>query len=136
MKDNLINIKIESLKSEFDMLDNPMDKYQYIIDLGKEKENLSKDIRTDKNLIKGCASQAWMHIESKINPIKIITDSDALIVKGLLGILEKLVNESNVDDIKKLNGSEILNNIGLGYSISSQRTNGFIGAVNKIKMEL
>ena len=136
MKDNLIHIKIESLKSEFDMLDNPMDKYQYIIDLGKEKENLSKDIRTDKNLIKGCVSQAWMYIESKINPIKIITDSDALIVKGLLGILEKLVNESNVDDIKKLNGSEILNNIGLGYSISSQRTNGFIGAVNKIKMEL
>ena len=136
MKDNSITIKIESLKSEFEILGNPMDKYKYIIDLGKEKENLSQDIRIEKNLIKGCVSQAWMQIESKINPIKIITDSDALIVKGLLGILEKLVNESNVDDIKKLNGSEILNNIGLGYSISSQRTNGFIGAVNKIKMEL
>ena len=136
MKDNLIHIKIESLKSEFDMLDNPMDKYQYIIDLGNEKEVVSQNIRKEQNLIKGCVSQAWMHFESRINPIKIITDSDALIVKGLLSILEKLVNESSIEDIKKLNGSEILNNIGLGYSISSQRTNGFIGALNKIKMEI
>ena len=61
---NSINIKIENLKSEFDMLDNPMDKYQYIIDLGKEKESISQNIRTEENLIKGCVSQAWMDIES------------------------------------------------------------------------
>ena len=133
---NSINTKIENLKTEFDVLDNPMDKYQYIIDLGKEKESVSQNIRIEENLIKGCVSQAWMHIESRINPIKIITDSNALIVKGLLRILENLVNESNVDEIKEINGSEILNDIGLGYSISSQRTNGFIGAVNKIKMGL
>ena len=133
---NSINTKIENLKTEFDVLDNPMDKYQYIIDLGKDKESVSQNIRIEENLIKGCVSQAWMHIESRINPIKIITDSDALIVKGLLRILENLVNESNVVEIKEINGSEILNDIGLGYSISSQRTNGFIGAVNKIKMEL
>ena len=77
-----------------------------------------------------------MHIESSQNPIKVITDSDALIVKGLLVILERLVNNSNIDEIKKLDGAKILNDIGLGYSISSQRTNGFVGAVNKIRMEL
>ena len=133
---NLVNSKIEFLKSEFEILDNPMDKYQYIIDLGKEKEDISENIRQEENLVKGCVSQAWMRIESKNNPIKIITDSDALIVRGLLAILERLVNDSNIDDIKKLDGSNILNEIGLGYSISSQRTNGFVGAVNKIKMEL
>jgi len=133
---NLVNSKIEFLRSEFEILDNPMDKYQYIIDLGKEKEDISENIRQEGNLIKGCVSQAWMRIESKNNPIKIITDSDALIVRGLLAILERLVNDSNIDDIKKLDGSNILNEIGLGYSISSQRTNGFVGAVNKIKMEL
>ena len=132
---NSINIKIENLKSEFDVLDNPMDKYQYIIDLGKEKESVSENIRVEKNLIKGCVSQAWMSIKSRSTPIVIATDSDALIVKGLLSILEKLVNGSSVDEIKKIDGSEILNDIGLGYSISSQRTNGFVGAVNKIKME-
>ena len=131
---NSINEKIENLKSEFDLLDNPMDKYQYIIDLGKEKDDIFKEIRLEKNLIKGCVSQAWMHIESKQNPIKIITDSDALIVRGLLNILERLVNNSSTDEIKELDGSKILNDIGLGYSISSQRTNGFVGAVNKIKM--
>ena len=133
---NSINIKIENLKSEFDMLDNPMDKYQYIIDLGKEKESASQNIRTEENLIKGCVSQAWMNIESKNDPVKIKTDSDALIVKGLLNILERLVNDSSVNEINDLDGSKILNDIGLGYSISSQRTNGFVGAVNKIKMEL
>ena len=128
--------KIEELKSEFDILDNPMDKYQYIIDLGKAKNNISNNIRLEQNLIKGCVSQAWMHIESSQNPIKVITDSDALIVKGLLAILERLVNNSNIDEIKKLDGGKILSDIGLGYSISSQRTNGFVGAVNKIRMEL
>ena len=111
---NSINIRIENLKSEFDIFDNPMDRYEYIIDLGKNKQDV-KNIRQDKNLIKGCVSKAWMHINPNTSSVEINTDSDALIVKGLLGILEKLVNESNVDDIKKLNGSEILNNIGLGY---------------------
>jgi len=132
----MISSKIENLKSEFNVLDNPMDKYQYIIDLGKDKNKISQNIRSNENLIKGCVSQAWMYIESKGNSIKIITDSDALIVKGLLSILEVLVNDSSIDEIKNLNGSEILNDIGLGYSISSQRTNGFVGAVNKIKMEI
>ena len=131
----MINTKIEHLKSEFNILDNPMEKYQHIIDLGKDKEKTSHDIRQNENLIKGCVSQAWMHIQSRENPITIITDSDALIVRGLLSILERLVNDSSIEDIKKLNGSNILNEIGLGYSISSQRTNGFVGAVNKIKME-
>ena len=130
-----MNTRIKELKSEFEILDNPMDKYQHIIDLGKNKEEVSQDIRQADNLIKGCVSQAWMHIESKDNPIIIATDSDALIVKGLLKILERLVNDSSIEDIKKLDGSKILNDIGLGYSISSQRTNGFIGAINKIKSE-
>lgn len=132
----MISLKIENLKSEFNILDNPMDKYQYIIDLGKEKNKTNKNIRSDENLIKGCVSQAWMYIESRNNPVMIITDSDALIVKGLLSILETLVNGSSIDEIQSLNGSKILNDIGLGYSISSQRTNGFVGAVNKIKMEI
>lgn len=130
-----INNKIEELKTEFNILDNPMDKYQYIIDLGKEK-TLTKDIRLEKNLIKGCVSQAWMDIKFTGDALKIITDSDALIVRGLLSILERLVNESNINEVKKINGSKILNEIGLGYSISSQRTNGFVGAINKIKLEL
>ena len=133
MKDS-INTKIDILKSEFDILDNPMDKYQYIIDLGKEKISMYQNIRQEDNLIKGCVSKAWMHIKSKNEPIKIITDSDAVIVRGLLSILERLVNDSSINDIKKLDGSNILKDIGLGYSISSQRTNGFVGAVNKIKI--
>ena len=130
-----MDAKIKDLKSEFEILDNPMDKYQHIIDLGKNKAAISEDIRSDNNLIKGCVSQAWMYMESKNTPVKIITDSDALIVRGLLSILERLVNNSSIEEIRNLDGSKILNDIGLGYSISSQRTNGFVGAINKIKME-
>ncbi len=132
----MANSTLEDLKSEFNILENPMDKYQYIIDIGKEKGKSDNNIRSEKNLIKGCVSQAWMHFESKNNPIKIITDSDALIVKGLLTILERIINNSSLEEIKNIDGSKILNEIGLGYSISSQRTNGFIGAINKIKLEL
>ena len=132
----MVNRTIEDLKSEFKILENPMDKYQYIIDIGKEKSENNHNIRTKENLIKGCVSQAWMHFESKNHPIKIVTDSDALIVKGLLGILERIINNSTLEEIKDIDGSKILNEIGLGYSISSQRTNGFIGAINKIKLEL
>ena len=133
---NSISKKIEDLKSDFSTLDNPMDKYEYIIDLGKDKESISKNIRQEANLIKGCVSMACVCFESKDNPIKIITDSDALIVRGLLSILENLINDSDINDVKSLDGSTILNDIGIGYSISSQRTNGFVGAVNRIKMEL
>ena len=85
----MINKTIEGLKSEFNILENPMDKYQYIIDIGKEKGETNHDIRSEANLIKGCVSQAWMHFESKDYPFKIVTDSDALIVKGLAGYLRK-----------------------------------------------
>tara|TARA_B100002052_G_scaffold146488_1_gene133758 strand:- start:1577 stop:1975 length:399 start_codon:yes stop_codon:yes gene_type:complete len=132
----MVNRTLEDLKSEFNILENPMDKYQYIIDIGKEKSENNHNIRTNENLIKGCVSQAWMHFESKNHPIKIVTDSDALIVKGLLSILERIINNSTLEEIKDIDGSKILNEIGLGYSISSQRTNGFIGAINKIKLEL
>ena len=132
----MVNRTLEDLKSEFNILENPMDKYQYIIDIGKEKSENNHNIRTKDNLIKGCVSQAWMYFESKNHPIKIVTDSDALIVKGLLTILERIINNSTLEEIKDIDGSKILNEIGLGYSISSQRTNGFIGAINKIKLEL
>ncbi len=109
-----------------------MDKYQYLIDMAKDS-SVKESIRTEENIIKGCVSQAWMKVDFLNTEIKIITDSDALIVKGLLSILEKITKDINSNEIKKLDGSQILNDLGLGYSISSQRTNGFIGAVSKLK---
>ena len=120
------------LKDEFDILDNPMDKYQYLIDMAKDS-SATDSIRTEENLIKGCVSQAWMKVDFLNNGIKLVTDSDALIVKGMLSILEKITKGINNNEINKIDGSQILNDLGLGYSISSQRTNGFIGAVNKLK---
>tara|TARA_B100000575_G_C22991194_1_gene571505 strand:+ start:83 stop:427 length:345 start_codon:yes stop_codon:yes gene_type:complete len=109
-----------------------MDKYQYLIDMAKDS-SATDSIRTEENLIKGCVSQAWMKVDFLNNGIRLVTDSDALIVKGLLSILEKITKGINNNEINKIDGSQILNDLGLGYSISSQRTNGFIGAVNKLK---
>ncbi|MBJ47625.1 MAG: cysteine desulfuration protein SufE [Candidatus Marinimicrobia bacterium] len=120
------------LKEEFDILDNPMDKYQYLIDMAKDS-SATDSIRMEENLIKGCVSQAWMKVDFLNNGIRLVTDSDALIVKGLLSILEKITKGINNNEINKIDGSQILNDLGLGYSISSQRTNGFIGAVSKLK---
>ena len=109
-----------------------MDKYQYLIDIAKDN-SVEESIRFEENIIKGCVSQAWMKLNSSGAKINIITDSDALIVRGLLNILEKITRDIKIDEINGLDGSAILNDLGLGYSISSQRTNGFIGAVNKLK---
>ena len=133
---NSINSKIEILKSEFEILDNPMDKYQHIIDIGKNKEDISQNIRQEENLIKGCVSKAWMHIKSKNEPIKIITDSDAVIVRGLLSILKYIIDGITLEELGQLKIEFILKEIGLEDSITSQRTNGFMSALNKIKEQI
>ena len=84
----------------------------------------------------GCTSQAWIIREELNKTYNFHTDSDAMIVKGLLFILQRLFNGQNKEEILSINGDNILNEIGLGDSISSQRTNGFGAAIHKIQNEL
>ena len=133
-KGTSIEQELDNLYDLFSIFDDRKDQFIQIMDMAKESNSLSDEYKTDSNKISGCTSQAW--IISKRNEDKtynFYTDSDSLIVKGLLSILGTIFNGQNVNDIQKYNSEIILEKLGLRNVISSQRTNGFSNAVEKIK---
>jgi len=133
-KGTSIDQELDNLYDLFSIFDDRKDQFIQIMDMAKESNSLSDEYKTDSNKISGCTSQAW--VISKKNEDKtynFYTDSDSLIVKGLLSILGTIFNGQDVNDIQKYNSEIILEKLGLKNVISSQRTNGFFNAVEKIK---
>ena len=129
-----IQEKLKSLNELFSMFEDRKDQFVQLMDMAKESGVLSKNEKIDKNKIYGCTSQAW--VVSKKNEdhtYTFRTDSDAMIVKGLLTLLENIFNGQKAIDICSYDSQIILKEIGLEGTISSQRTNGFSNAVEKIK---
>ena len=125
---------LSDLNDLFIIFDNPKDKFVQLMDMAKESEKLTEIEKTDINKINGCTSQAWVVAEDNGNETyRIKTDSDALIVKGLLTILEKIFSGQPVDEILSINSIDILKSVGLDGIITSQITNGFSNAVEKIQ---
>ena len=134
-KSQLMNIQeqLNELGEIFMLFEDPKDKFVQLMDMAKESEKLNDNEKIDVNKISGCTSRAWVVADSNDNDTySFRTDSDALIVKGLLTILEKIFTNQNVDDILKMTSQDILRSIGLEKIITSQRTNGFSSAVEKI----
>ena len=125
------------IKDEFSIFNEPQEKYVLLVDLAKKSSGLPTEKQTDKNKINGCISQAWIIADKQTdNTYNFQTDSDAMIVKGLLFILQRLFNGQRKEDIVSIDGQNILDHIGLEGTISNQRTNGFGAAINKIQHEL
>ena len=131
-----INKKIKEMNNIFSVFDDPMDKYTQIIELGKKNKGLETIDKNDINRIYVCTSLAWVKTFKKNNLYSIQIDADTLIVKGLLNILQYIIDESSKEDILKIEINNILKNIGLEKSITSQRTNGFLSAMEKIKKQI
>ena len=131
-----IEDSIKEIHGVFSFFENPMDKIEQLIDYGKMAPGISEDLKIDKNKITGCTSMAWVVCNNHDNKIAILTDSESHIVRGLLHLLEKILNNRTRDEILNIDPTNILNNIGLGNNITSQRTNGFLSAVNKIQNQI
>ena len=132
-----IDNKLAEFKEFFSFFDNPMDKFAQIIDMGKSSKGLDEIDRNESTKITGCTSQAWVKCtENGDGTFLVRTDSDAFIVRGLLNILEKLLNGRTFEEVLSVEAKDILENIGLNRSITSQRTNGFISAIAKIRQEI
>tara|TARA_Y100001970_G_C14157235_1_gene816295 strand:- start:176 stop:586 length:411 start_codon:yes stop_codon:yes gene_type:complete len=131
------NNSLNELKDIFAIFDDPIDKFSQIIDMGKKSNGLSDKEKSDCNKINGCSSLSWVvtELDSKGN-INIKTDSEALIVKGLLSILEFVLNGKQKELIYEIEAQDILENINLNRSLTSQRTNGFISAIDKIREQI
>ena len=129
--------KLIELKEVFLLFTDPLDKMAQLIDIGKKSHNLSENEKTDNNIIRGCTSKAWMVVtESPSNLYSIKTDSDSNIVSGLLYIFSLSVFNKDKEKIKEVDAIKLLNSIGLGGHITSQRTNGFISAVETLKKRI
>ena len=131
-----INSRIKEIEEIFSVFDDSMDKYSQIIDFGKKHVSLQLEEKNEENRIYGCTSLAWVVTKKEGNFYSIKTDSDTVIVKGLLSILEFIINKSEKNEIIKLKIDVILKKIGLEESISSQRTNGFLSTLDKIKKQI
>ena len=132
-----VSEKLSELKDVFDLFDNPKDKYIQLMDMGKKSQVLLPEERNDKNKIFGCTSQAWVVTDLYDNGTYFFrTDSDAQIVKGLLSVLSNICDGESIKTINSIDGSKILDTVGLNGSISSQRINGFSLALDKIKKDI
>ena len=134
---NTIQDTMALIKDEISIFNEPQEKYVLLVDLAKKSSGLPPEKHTDKNKVNGCISQAWIIADKQTDDTyNFQTDSDAMIVKGLLFILQRLFNGQRKEDIVSIDGQIILDHIGLEGTISSQRTNGFGAAINKIQHEL
>ena len=129
--------QLTSLRDLFMLFEDPKDKFVQLMDMAKESEQLEDNEKVEQNKINGCTSRAWVVTEQNGDDTYIFrTDSDSLIVKGLLTVLEKVFSGQTADNILSINSSDILYSIGLDKTITSQRTNGFSSAVQKIHNSL
>ena len=132
-----IENQLAEFRELFSFFDDPMDKFTQIIDMGKNSKGLDWIDKNDNTKIVGCTSQAWVKCTENGDGIFLVrTDSDAFIVRGLLNILEKLLNGRTAEEVLSVEAKDILENIGLNQNITSQRTNGFISAINKVHQEI
>ena len=131
-----IEESIKEIQDVFCFFEDPMQKIEQLIDYGKMASGIPEDLKIDDNKIIGCTSMAWVVCRKDNEQIFISTDSEWYIVRGLLHLLEKILNGRAEYEILSVKGDVVLRDIGLGNNITSQRTNGFLSAVNKIQMSI
>lgn len=127
-----INKIQDSIIEEFSVFDSWMDKYEYIIDLGKSLEPIEEVEKIDENLIKGCQSRIWLICKEKDGKLFFSADSDAIITKGIVALLIKVYNGQEIKDIieSKL---YFIDEIGLSANLSPTRANGLNSMIDKIR---
>ncbi len=123
----------QEIIDEFSMFDDWMDKYEYIIELGKGMEPFPAEMRTEENLIKGCQSQVWFIAKEENGLLTFQADGDAIITKGLAALLIKVFNGQKATDIATANLT-FIDEIGLSQHLSPTRSNGLLSMVKQIKM--
>lgn len=123
----------EEIIDEFSMFDDWMQRYEYIIDLGKSLPLIDTNYKTDDNLIKGCQSKVWLHSEVENNKIKYTADSDAILTKGIVALLLRVFSNQQPKDILEAD-TNFIDKIGLKEHLSPTRANGLVSMVKQIKM--
>jgi len=123
----------QEIVEEFSVFEDWMDKYQYLIELGNELEGLNPSEKTGKNLIKGCQSRVWLVAEFKEGKLYFQGESDAVIVKGLVALLLRVVSGRTPQELMD-NELFFIDEIGLRQHLSPTRSNGLVAMIKQIRL--
>ena len=131
----MINEIQDEIIEEFSVFDDWMDKYQLLIDIGQEQEPLDEQYKTEQNLIDGCQSRVWLQAdyENETGVIEFRAESDALIVKGIVALLIRVLSGHTPEEIL---GADLyfIDRIGLKEHLSPTRSNGLLAMVKQMRM--
>jgi cysteine desulfuration protein SufE len=134
----MIMSKIEEVQQEiieeFDMFDDWMGKYEYLIELGKTLPLIDEQYKTENNIIKGCQSRVWLHAEMNTDghTINYTADSDAILTKGLIGLMVRVLSDKSPEEIAHADMS-FIDEIGLKEHLSPTRANGLVSMIKQMK---
>ncbi len=123
----------EEIIEEFSMFDDWMERYEYLIDLGKSLPIIETQYKLEENLIKGCQSQVWLHSELTDGVVKFTADSDAILTKGIIALLLRVFSDQNTKDILEAD-TLFIDEIGLKEHLSPTRANGLVSMIKQIKL--
>lgn len=123
----------EEIVDEFSMFEDWMQRYEYMIDLGKSLPRISDEFKTDEHLIKGCQSKVWLHAAMEDGKIVFTADSDAIITKGIIGILIRAFSNQSPSDILEAQ-TDFIDRIGLKDHLSPTRANGLVSMIKQLKL--
>ena len=130
---NLIKDIEEEIVDEFNMFDSWIDKYDYLIDLGKSLPKIDSIYKTQENIITGCQSQVWLHAEKEDNKVVFTADSDAIMTKGIIAMLIRVLSGQKAEKIINTN-LDFIDKIGLNEQLSQTRANGLNSMIKQMKI--
>jgi len=123
----------EELIEDFEMFENWMQKYEYLIDLGKELTPINQQHKTEENLIKGCQSKVWLNAEYTNGKIIFSADSEAIMTKGIVALLINVLSNQTPKDIANAK-LDFIDKLGLKEQLSVTRANGLASMIKKMKL--
>ena len=123
----------EEIIEDFNLFDDWMERYEFIIDNGKSLTKIEEVNKSDDNIIKGCQSKVWLHADYENGKLQFSADSDAILTKGIISLLLKVYNNQSPDDILG-NDPYFIDEVGLKEHLSPTRANGLLSMVKQIKL--
>lgn len=123
----------EEIIEEFSVFDDWMDKYNYLIDLGKSLPQIEEKYKTNDYLISGCQSRVWLHAASEKGKVIFTADSDAIITKGIIALLVRVLSERTPEEIMETD-LYFIDKIGLKENLTPTRSNGLVSMIKQMKM--
>ena len=123
----------EEIIDEFEMFDDWMERYEYLIEIGKSLPIIDDQHKVEENIIKGCQSKVWLYSNMNGSTIEYTADSDAILTKGLVALLLRVFTNQTPQDILAAN-TDFIDEIGLKEHLSPTRANGLVSMLKQIKL--